>query len=169
MASLFNLRAWQSICTISVQVFFGLPVGLILFISYSIYFFTQSLSSFCNTCPYHHKLFCYSMYRDYVIILVSQPFTWISISFSFMPHIHLTILISACWSDTTFSFFTGQVSPPCSILLCTQPLYNFLLTINDTSLLVSSDASCLNLFHPVQILVSTAASTSPSTLNMSPI
>jgi len=27
-SSLFNLRAWQSFNTISVQVFFGLPVGL---------------------------------------------------------------------------------------------------------------------------------------------
>jgi len=26
--SLFNLRAWQSFCTVSLQVFFGLPLGL---------------------------------------------------------------------------------------------------------------------------------------------
>jgi len=41
-------------------------------------------------------------------------------------------------------------------------------TINDISLLVSSDTNCLNLLHPIQILVSTAASASPSTLNTSP-
>jgi len=28
--------------------------------SYSIHFFTQSLSSFCSTCSYHRNLFCYS-------------------------------------------------------------------------------------------------------------
>jgi len=53
-SSLFSLRAWQSFCTTSVQVFFDLPP------LYSIYFFTQSLSSFRSTCPYHCNLFCCS-------------------------------------------------------------------------------------------------------------
>ena len=35
------------------EVFFGLPLGLAPSTSYSIHFFTQSLSSFHNTCPYH--------------------------------------------------------------------------------------------------------------------
>jgi len=56
-SSLFNLHAWQSFSTISVQVFFGLPLGLAPSTSYSIHFFTQSLSSFCSTCPYHRILF----------------------------------------------------------------------------------------------------------------
>ena len=34
------------------QVFFGLPLGLAPSTSYSIHFFTQLLSSFCNTCSY---------------------------------------------------------------------------------------------------------------------
>jgi len=51
---------WQSFSTISLQVFFGLPHGLALSTSHSIHFFTQSLSSFHNTCPYHHNLFCCS-------------------------------------------------------------------------------------------------------------
>ena len=38
--------------TIYLQVFFGLPLGLAPSTSYSIHFFTQSLSSFRNTCPY---------------------------------------------------------------------------------------------------------------------
>jgi len=38
-----------------------------------------------------------------------------TLSCSFMPHIHLTILISALWSGTSFSFLTGQVSLPCNI------------------------------------------------------
>jgi len=37
--------------TISLQVFYGQPLGLAPSTSYSIHFFTQSLSSFCNTCP----------------------------------------------------------------------------------------------------------------------
>jgi len=56
-SSLFNPRALQSFSTISVQVFFGLPLGLAPSTSFSIHFFTQSLSSFRNTCPYHCNLF----------------------------------------------------------------------------------------------------------------
>jgi len=59
-SSLFNLCTWQSFSAISLQVFFGLPLGLAPSISNSIHFFTQSLSSFRNTCPYHRNLFCYS-------------------------------------------------------------------------------------------------------------
>ena len=61
MAScLFNLRAWQSFSTTYVQVFFGLPLALAPSTSYSIHSFTQSLSSFHRTCPYHRSLFCCS-------------------------------------------------------------------------------------------------------------
>jgi len=59
-SSLFNLHAWQSFSTISLQVFFGLPLELAPSISYSTNFFTQSLSSFRSTCPYHCNLFCCS-------------------------------------------------------------------------------------------------------------
>jgi len=52
--------AWQSFCTTSVQVLFGLPLGLELSTSYSIHFFTQSFSSFCSTCPYQRHLLCCS-------------------------------------------------------------------------------------------------------------
>ena len=48
---LFKLRAWQSFCTTSLHVLFGLPLGLEPSTSYSIHFFTQSVSSFRNTCP----------------------------------------------------------------------------------------------------------------------
>ena len=50
-SSLFKLRAWQSFCTTSFHVLFGLPLGLEPSTSYSIHFFTQSASSFCSTCP----------------------------------------------------------------------------------------------------------------------
>jgi len=48
-SSLFKLRAWQSFCTTSLHVLFGLPLGLEPSTSYSIHFFTQSVSSFCST------------------------------------------------------------------------------------------------------------------------
>jgi len=41
-SSLFNLRAWHTFSTISLQVFFGLPLGLAPSTSYSMQFFTQS-------------------------------------------------------------------------------------------------------------------------------
>jgi len=58
--SMFNLRAWQSFCTSSVQVLFGLLLGLEPSTSYSIHFFIQSVSSFRNTYPCHRNLFCCS-------------------------------------------------------------------------------------------------------------
>jgi len=57
-SSLFKLRAWQSFCTTSFHVLLGLPLGLEPSTSYSIHFFTQSVSSFRRTCPYHRDLFC---------------------------------------------------------------------------------------------------------------
>jgi len=66
------------------------------------------------------------------LILISQPFTWNSSSFT--PHIHLTVLISDRWSAISFSFLTGQVSLPCNMLFRTQLLYNLTLTFNDISL-----------------------------------
>ena len=44
--------------------------------------------------------------------------------------------------------FTSHISLPCNIQLCVQPLYNFPLIRSETSLFVSRDTSCLNLFHP---------------------
>ena len=50
--SLFKLHAWQSYCTTSLHVLFGLPLGLEPSTSYSIHIFTQSVSSYRNRCPY---------------------------------------------------------------------------------------------------------------------
>jgi len=59
-SSLFKLRAWQSFCTTSVHVLFGLPLGLEPSTSYSIHTFNQSMSSFRDTCLYHRNVFCCS-------------------------------------------------------------------------------------------------------------
>jgi len=111
----------------------------------------------------HRPTFCISSIPS----LPLNSLLW-TLSFTLTLHIHLTILISARWSGTSFSFLTGQVSLPCSILLRAQLLYSLSLLINDITLLVSNGTNCLNLFHPIRILASTAASTSPSTLNISP-
>ena len=57
-SSLFKLRAWQSFCTTSFHVLFGLPLALE---PSTRYFFTQSVSSFHSTCPYHCSRFCCSI------------------------------------------------------------------------------------------------------------
>jgi len=129
-SSVLNMCAWQSLCTISEQVFFGLPLGLALSTSYSIHFFIQSLRS---TCPYCRNLLCCS-----TEITSSNPSLCQLFTFTLTSHIHLTILILAHWSATSFSFLTGQVSLPCNILLHTQLLHNLPLTINDIHLLVSN-------------------------------
>jgi len=58
--SLFSLRAWQSYCTTSVQVLFGLAPS----ISYSIHFFTHSLSSFCF--PLNKSLYTAVPMKDFL-------------------------------------------------------------------------------------------------------
>jgi len=147
VSSVFNLRARQSFCTTSLQVRSPLPLGLAPTTSYSIHFFTQSLPSFHNICPYHCNLFCCSTKIMSSNPSLSPNSLLGTLSFTLMSHIHLTILISACWSVTSFSFLTGHMSLPYNILLCTQLLYSFLLIINDISLLVSNGTNCLNLFH----------------------
>ena len=95
-SSLFNPRTCQCFSTISLQVFFGLPlVGLAPSTLYSIHFFTQLLSYFRNTCPYHRNLFCCNTeIMSSNTSLTLNPLLGI-LSCSFTPHIHLTFLISA--------------------------------------------------------------------------
>ena len=61
IVSLFRLHAWQSSCTTLFHVLFGLHLGLEPSTSYSIHFFTQSVSCFRSICPYHRNLFCCSI------------------------------------------------------------------------------------------------------------
>jgi len=106
-SSLINLCAWQSFSTISLQVFFGASLDLAPSTSYSIYFFTQSFSSSRSTCPYHCNLFCCS-----TEIMLSNPSLSLNsllgtLSCSSMPRIHLTILIFARQSATSFFLSYG--------------------------------------------------------------
>jgi len=124
-SSLFRLRAWQSFSTTSLQVFFGLPLDLGLSTSYSMHFFTKS-SSFRST---WNTNAAYSAVIPMLchLYLISLSAAYMEICLSLTPEIHLTILISARWSPPHFSFLTGQVSLPCSILLRTQ-LSNYMTT-----------------------------------------
>ena len=64
-------------------------------------FFTQSLCSFHNRCSYHRKLFyCSTEIMSSNLSLSLSPLLGI-LSCSLMPHIHLTILISALTQHVT--------------------------------------------------------------------
>ena len=75
-------------CTTSLQVLFGLPLGLEPSTSYFIHYFNQSVSSFRNTCPYYHSLFCCStkMISSIPSLSHSQLFTW-----DFIFYLNITI------------------------------------------------------------------------------
>jgi len=101
-SSLFKLHAWQSFCTTSLHVLFGLPLCLEPFTSYSKHFLTQSVSSFRSTCPYHYNLFCCSTKIISSIPSLSLNSLLGTLSFTLTLHIHLTILISARWSEQSW-------------------------------------------------------------------
>ena len=69
--------------------------------SYSVQFFTQSVSSFRNTCPYYRNLFWCS--TKIISSIPSLPLNSLlgTLSFTLTSHTHLTILISARWSATS--------------------------------------------------------------------
>jgi len=88
-----------------------------------------------STCPYHRSLFsCNTIAMSSIPNLSLSLLLYLSF-FNLTPHTHLTILISACWSATTFSH--------------TTILYNLPLIISDIGLclLVSNGTNCRNLFH----------------------
>ena len=87
-SSLFSLQAWQSSLTTSLQVLFGLPLGLGPSTSYSMHFFTQSSLSFRSTCPYQRSLFCCNTNAMSSIPSLSLSSLLGSLSFNLTPHIH---------------------------------------------------------------------------------
>ena len=113
----------------------------------------------------HTTAACFAVVSTLFLVFLLTPYLQL-LSFTLTSHIHLTIPVSARRSAISFSFLTGQVSLLCCMLLHTQLLQSLPLLINDISLLVSSGTN-LNLFHPIQILASTAASAYPSTLIIS--
>ena len=86
-SSLLNPRTWQSLCTTSNHVLFGLPLGLEPTTSYCIHFFTQSLSSFCNT---------YTIVACFAVVATLCPLFLVSLS---TPYLKL-YLSTTCHTST---------------------------------------------------------------------
>ena len=89
-ASSIYYDPWHPPCSVYVPgSFFAQSLSrfsLVYFsISYSIHFFTQLLSSFCSTCPYHGNLFCCN-----TNIMSSNPSHFLNPSLG--SDIHLTTL-----------------------------------------------------------------------------
>jgi len=73
--SIAKLHAWQSFCTTSLHVLFGLPLGLEPSTSYSIHFFTQSLFFF--TAHAHTIATCFavvSILYHLFLVFLSTPY-----------------------------------------------------------------------------------------------
>ena len=65
-SSLFNLRAWQSFCTISVQVFFVLPLGLAPCASYNHTPYISSPNHCLLFAPHDHTIAaCFAVFNYY--------------------------------------------------------------------------------------------------------
>jgi len=104
-SSQFKLRAWRSFCRTSLHVLFGLPLGLQPSTSYSIHFFTKSVSSFRSTCPYHRNLFCCSINIISSIPSLSLNFLLGTLSLWSPYVIGQTIIFSSCFFFLSSSFF----------------------------------------------------------------
>jgi len=119
-SSLFTLRAWQSLCTTSLQILFGLPLGLEPSTSYSIHVFTQSLSSFCNTCPYHRNLCCCSIE---IMLSVSSPHNVLHFSKKPLTKVRFDLLQHVSWPCPINhvdckTMLAKSTSPPNTVQIC---------------------------------------------------
>ena len=100
-SSLISLCAWQSLCTAFVS-----KSSLVCLLVWHLPLHTPNISlpsqsSFHRICPYRCNLFCCN-----TEIMSSNPSLSLN-SFTLMPHVHLTILISACLCATSFVFLQG--------------------------------------------------------------
>jgi len=102
----------QSFSVTSLQVFFGLPLGLTPSTSRSMHFFifTQSFSAFLKTCSYHlHLCHCITVIISSIPSL-SLNSLHVNLSVILTPNIHLIILISALlFLNCCFSNFVFEV------------------------------------------------------------
>jgi len=115
-------------------VLFGLPFVLTPSTSCFIHIFTQSLSSFRNTCSYQRNLFCCSteiMSSNYSL---SQLFTWNSILFLNVTHLSDHSLPAEV--PPHFLFSQARSHLHATYYYNTQLLHSLPLIINDISLLV---------------------------------
>ena len=109
-SSLFNLHAWVSVSTTSLLVFFDLSLGLGPSASYSMHFFTQSSSSFRNTCPYYHSPFCCNTSVTSLIPNLSQLLTCKSVFYLNATH-------SSTWRKIICVFWAVYTIHLCCLFL----------------------------------------------------
>ena len=132
-SSLFNLGAWQSFSTTSVQVLFGLPLGVGPSASYSIYFFTQSSSSSRNTGPYHRSLLCCN-----TNVMSSIPNLSLGSLVGNLSSINQINMICwcrcLCWTMTPMSKTRSGWSVP----VCWELMASWLLAFVESALLAST-------------------------------
>jgi len=129
-SSMFSLRVWQSSLTTSLQVLFGLPLGLGPFTSYSMHFFTQTSSSFHSTCPYQRSLFCCNTNASIPIVSLSTPYlqrTWPS--YSLLPH----LLTFSTYHNLVFSYWLSCLYSPRYLchLLSSNTRWLFMAVVTD--------------------------------------
>jgi len=123
-SSLFKLRAWQSCCTTSFHVLYGLPLGLEPSTSYSIHFFTQTVSSFRSMCPYQictgtniHTCMTCTDYRIWATSTNKWPHHIVHASLyttTLLVYPHVTT--STLYWITTNTSATYTTWPSCSLL-----------------------------------------------------
>ena len=96
---LFNLHTWQSFCTTSLRVLFCLPLGLAPSTSYSLQFFTQSLSSFRNASHTSATYFAVvPRLRHLILVSLSTVFFELrTLSFTLMSHMYIMNLLIKCY------------------------------------------------------------------------
>ena len=122
----------MSFLTQSNQVLFMRHLCLIPSTSDVIQRLTQSLSSFCSTCPNHINLLFLIIKLTGSNAKSSLSSSLYFLSFRLTPHIHLIILISVRFIFNSCSTFIGQVSLPCIRQLFTQVAYTLPFSFNVT-------------------------------------
>ena len=158
---------WGILQEQSHQVFFGHPLCLIPSTSHVIQLLTQSLSSFCSTCPNYLNL-------HFLIIRLtgSNPKSCLSsslffLSFRLTPHIHLIILISV-----QFNFNSCSDRPGLTLTAMHQTTPDIRsvylgFSFNENPFPVRMGKYSWNFFQADLTLAVTAESHPPSASNMS--
>ena len=133
-SSLFSPHAWQSFSTIS-------KFSLVYLLTWHPPLHTPYISS-----PGHCLLFtthAHTIATCFAVVprLSSNPSLSLYpllgiLSCSFVPYIRLTIIISARWSATSFSFLMGQVSFHATYYFAHNRCTNLPLTFSEISLLI---------------------------------
>jgi len=112
-SSLFNLLAWQSLCTTSVQVFFGLPLVLAPSTSYSIHFCTKPLYVNNSTSTYWQHICAAGTIRT-----EPQGLSWCQPRHVYPRHCYCQSLLCSTLADQECTTFTVQRCPagaaPCT-------------------------------------------------------